>query len=43
MRAWSKLGLTDSRQIHLSMQGYTLAGESMAKTFAHHLIQLKKP
>jgi hypothetical protein len=43
MRAWSKLGLTDSRQIHLSMQGYTLAGESMAKTFAHHLTQLKKP
>jgi lysophospholipase L1-like esterase len=43
MRVWSKLGLTDAKHIHLSMQGYTLAGESMAKAFEHHLTQVKKP
>lgn len=42
MREWSKLGLTDSKQIHLSMQGYTLAGESMAKAFSHHLMHIQK-
>ena len=42
MREWSKMGLTDSKQIHLSMQGYTLAGESMAKAFSHHLMNIQK-
>ena len=42
MQEWSKLGLTDSQHIHLSMKGYTLAGESMSKAFAHHLMHIQK-
>ena len=41
MKQWAALGLTDSKQIHLSMKGYTLAGESMAKSFSHHLLKFQ--
>jgi lysophospholipase L1-like esterase len=42
MLEWSKLGLTDAKHIHLSMKGYTLAGESMSKAFTHHLRHIQK-
>jgi lysophospholipase L1-like esterase len=42
MRNWSKSGLTDSKQIHLTMKGYSLAGEAMARSFNYHLQKLHK-
>jgi len=42
MKKWAALGLTDSKQIHLSMKGYSIAGESMAHAFAYHIAKLKK-